>query len=184
MTSEVQENYKMKDNYLRLNNVIFPVWFLILFPAAWLVILPANFIIDTIVLVAALKSLKLPVKDQYKRSILWVWIMGFVADLAGSALLLGSQMISGSGEAVRWFRLNAAGLLLPLILLKLYGVSCWCFWRLQLHAQAFICSIIMFHSENLILLWIKKRSWQLYWRYLLRRMCFLYQARYSGKPDM
>ena len=109
MTADVQENYKMKDNYLRLNNVIFPVWFLILFPVAWLVILPANFIIDTIVLVAALKSLKLPVKDQYKRSILWVWIMGFVADLAGSALLLVSQMITGSGEAVRWFRLNDAG---------------------------------------------------------------------------
>ena len=42
---------------VRCYNVIFPVWFLILFPLAWLYAMPANFIIDSIVLLLALKML-------------------------------------------------------------------------------------------------------------------------------
>ena len=73
----------------RLYNVIFPFWMLILLPAMWLIIIPANFVIDSLVLIITMYVLKLPDKKQiYKKSILKVFLFGFLADIIGSGLLL------------------------------------------------------------------------------------------------
>ena len=73
----------------RLYNVIFPFWMLILLPMTWLAIIPANFVIDSLVLIIAMYVLKLQNKKQlYKKSILKVFIFGFLADIIGSGLLL------------------------------------------------------------------------------------------------
>jgi len=38
---------KKKD--IKLYNILFPLWMLLLFPQAWLIVLPGNFIIDSLV---------------------------------------------------------------------------------------------------------------------------------------
>lgn len=78
----------------KMYNVIFPVWFLIMIPSIWLIALPANFVIDTLVLIIAFLVLKVNKKfENYKRSILKVWIFGFVADIIGGLVLLISQFV-------------------------------------------------------------------------------------------
>lgn len=85
---------------IKLYNVIFPVWFLIFFPPVIFVTLIGNFIIDSLVTllcyaVFKLSALKLDLKTFYKKSILKVWIFGFVADIIGAALLF-TVNISGT----------------------------------------------------------------------------------------
>ncbi|MPM43797.1 hypothetical protein SDC9_90474 [bioreactor metagenome] len=74
---------------IRLYNLLFPVWMLWLIPVTWLIILPANFLIDSLVLLAALKiTRQKDVFGIYKKSILKVYGFGFLADFAGVAVLL------------------------------------------------------------------------------------------------
>lgn len=81
----------------KLYNVIFPIWFLIFFPIYWLAVIPLNFVVDTVVLLIALKLLKIvKIKEIYKKTILKVWLIGFLADLIGSAILICTQLISPS----------------------------------------------------------------------------------------
>lgn len=69
---------------IKLYNVMFPIWLLWLFPLTWIVVLPGNFIIDCLVVVLAMKHLKIEnVKAKTKKVIIRVWIMGFVADFIG-----------------------------------------------------------------------------------------------------
>ena len=77
----------------KLYNVIFPIWMLILFPPVILIALVGNFIIDSIVLLIALKVLSIPLAKNYKKSILSVWIFGFIADIIGAAILFTSQIL-------------------------------------------------------------------------------------------
>lgn len=77
----------------KLFNVIFPIWFLIIFPMSWIIVLPANYIIDSIVFLCALKVLKISsIKEMYKKCILKIWIVGFVADIIGSTILFITQL--------------------------------------------------------------------------------------------
>lgn len=76
----------MKNN--KLYNIMFPIWFLLMVPLTWLVVIPANFIIDTIVMLAGLKYLKVEnAYETYKKVILKVWILGFVANIIGGTIL-------------------------------------------------------------------------------------------------
>lgn len=85
---------------LRLYNVIFPIWMLILIPVTWLVVLPANFIIDSLVVLLSLKIMgETGIFSVYKRIILKVWVLGFLADILGSALLFLSQL----GYSHTWY---------------------------------------------------------------------------------
>lgn len=79
---------------VRLYNVFFPIWLLIIIPITWVVLLPLNFIVDSIVLFIALKFIikNDDIKNSYKKSILKVWILGFLADIIGAATLLVSQL--------------------------------------------------------------------------------------------
>lgn len=74
---------------IRIYNVIFPIWMLILFPPTWIAILPLNFIIDSVVLLVALKFIikNTDIRINYKKSILYIWIFGFVADIVGTFTL-------------------------------------------------------------------------------------------------
>lgn len=81
---------------IRLYNVLFPLWALLLFPAAWLYVLPGNFVIDSLVLVIAMAALHYTGKwAVWKSAILKVWIIGFAADLAGAGLTFGLTMLGG-----------------------------------------------------------------------------------------
>lgn len=99
----------MKNNSVRLYNVIFPIWILWLFPTTWIVVLPANFIIDLLVVVLTMKCLKIQdIKMNAKSVILSVWIFGFVADFIGTLLMLSGNLIDFNYETQlgKWWYTN------------------------------------------------------------------------------
>lgn len=76
-------------------NVIFPIWLILILPPIVLLVLPSNFVIDSIVLLICFKFLKIKdVFKNYQRTILKIWVIGFTADIVGSALLLATQFFS------------------------------------------------------------------------------------------
>ncbi len=83
---------------LTLYNVMFPIWMLWLFPLTWLIILPVNFAIDLAVVVLTLKVLQVTeIKLNAKRVILRVWLMGFAADMIGTALMFLTNILEFHG---------------------------------------------------------------------------------------
>ena len=83
----------MPKKEIKLYNVIFPIWmivylssllgskegFIILF-----IVLISNFIIDSLVYLISLKKLNIEnKKEKYKKSILKIWLFGFLADIIG-----------------------------------------------------------------------------------------------------
>ena len=77
-----------KKSNLKLYNVLFPVWFLMLLPQLWLIILPGNFLIDSLVLIISMYALKLTEKKAfYKQHILKIFLFGMLSDIIGAAYL-------------------------------------------------------------------------------------------------
>ncbi len=80
---------KNKNNEVKLYNVLFPLWMLLLFPQMWAVTLPGNFIIDSLVLVACMFAFHITDKWHfYRRHILQIFGFGMLADLVGAAYIL------------------------------------------------------------------------------------------------
>lgn len=78
-----------KKTGVKLYNVIFPLWILLLLPAAWLIVLPGNFIIDSIVLLISMLILKIEDKKAcYKEHIWKIYGFGMLSDIIGSAYML------------------------------------------------------------------------------------------------
>ncbi|GFN35764.1 hypothetical protein [Tepidimicrobium xylanilyticum] len=80
----------MKD--IRLNNIIFPIWLLLFFPPVIFITLIGNYIIDSLVILACFKIFKLAdfhysMTSFYRKSIVKVWIFGFLADFIGAIIL-------------------------------------------------------------------------------------------------
>ena len=75
----------MKKKQIRLYNVLFPVWMLVTMPVIWYIVIPGNFIIDSLVLILALKALKVENrKSFYKKHIFLVFGFGFLSDILAS----------------------------------------------------------------------------------------------------
>ena len=69
-------------NEVKLYNVLFPFWMILMFPIAWVVVLPANFIIDSLVLIISMKILHLADKKRfYLRHIFVVFAFGMLSDV-------------------------------------------------------------------------------------------------------
>ena len=82
---------------IKLYNVIFPIWLLLIFPQTWLVSIPTNFIIDLTVVVVAMKLLKInDIKLYAKKSILNVVVFGFLSDIIGGLFMLLPNFIYSS----------------------------------------------------------------------------------------
>lgn len=74
---------------VRLYNVLFPFWMLMLFPQMWLIVLPGNFLIDSLVLLISLHVLKITDKKRwYKGHILKIFGFGLLADVIGAGYML------------------------------------------------------------------------------------------------
>lgn len=76
----------------KLYNVIFPIWFLLFFPPVIFITFFGNYIIDSLIIIACFFAFKLAdseykLKTFYKKSILKVWLYGFLADIIGGAIL-------------------------------------------------------------------------------------------------
>ena len=73
---------------VKLYNILFPLWLMLLFPHAWLIVLPGNFAIDSAVLLITLLILKSNEKKRwYKKYILLIFTFGLLADILGAGLL-------------------------------------------------------------------------------------------------
>ncbi|MBQ9940073.1 MAG: hypothetical protein IJO74_00830 [Clostridia bacterium] len=87
---------------VKLYNVLFPFWMLLLFPQVWLIVLPENFIIDSLVLIISMLALKIPRKKQfYKHHILKIYGFGILSDIIGSAymfLLMWAFEVGSMGD--------------------------------------------------------------------------------------
>ncbi|OYP47011.1 hypothetical protein CG709_03480, partial [Lachnotalea glycerini] len=89
----------MKENHVKLYNLIFPIWILWLIPTTWVVVLPLNFIIDMTVVMLTMKHLKIQnMKKNVKSVILKVWIFGFIADFIGTLLMFSAILIDFNYE--------------------------------------------------------------------------------------
>ncbi len=74
---------------IKLYNVIFPIWLLLIFPQTWLVAIPANFVIDLAVIIITMRLLKMNnIKLHAKKSILKVVIFGFLSDIIGGIFMV------------------------------------------------------------------------------------------------
>ena len=92
----------MNKKHIKLYNLIFPIWFLILIPYTWVIILPANFIIDLTVCVLTMKFLKVEsIKEKVKSVIAKVWLLGFTSDFIGTAIMLLSNFIGTNEKSYR-----------------------------------------------------------------------------------
>lgn len=83
-----------KNRDIKLYNVLFPFWVLLLFPPMWLIVLPGNFLIDSLVLIISMFALKMADKKQfYKRHIFKIYCFGLLADIIGSAYMFLMTMV-------------------------------------------------------------------------------------------
>ena len=107
---------------MRIYNVLFPFWMLLLFPVAWLIILPGNFIIDSLVLILSLKILKIEEKKQwYCQHIFKIFAFGMLADMLGAAymfLLIAVFEVGNMGDELY---LTLPALILSTILIFIFN---------------------------------------------------------------
>lgn len=92
----------MNKKHIKLYNLLFPIWFLILIHYTWVIVLPANFIIDLTVCVLTMKFLKVEsIKEKVKSVIAKVWLLGFTSDFIGTAIMLLSNFIGTNEKSYR-----------------------------------------------------------------------------------
>lgn len=74
---------------IRLYDMIFPFWLLILMPPLVFITLAANFVIDSVVVIICYYAYQLKSRENlklsffYRKSIIKVWLLGFLADIFG-----------------------------------------------------------------------------------------------------
>lgn len=74
----------MKDIY----NITNPIWVFMLTPKNWLITIPLCYLITTIIFIISLYIVKIENKNEiYKKSIIKVWMFGFLASLIGATLM-------------------------------------------------------------------------------------------------
>ena len=72
----------MKKKDVRLYNVLFPMWMLMTLPTIWYIVIPGNFLIDSLVLIIAMRVLNVEYRMEfYQRHILSVFFFGFLSDI-------------------------------------------------------------------------------------------------------
>lgn len=98
---------KERDNVkkdIKLYNVLFPLWMLLMFPVTWLFVLPGNFLIDSLVLCLGMYVLKIcDKKDFYKKSIVKIFAIGIFSDIIGSAYMLAMVLLELCTMADEWY---------------------------------------------------------------------------------
>lgn len=92
----------MRSRYLY--NVMLPLWLLLVFPQLWGISLLLSFVVDILVLAAAMKYYAVgEIRRNARRSIFRVWISGLVADLIGLTLLWVGVMLPMIVAAESWW---------------------------------------------------------------------------------
>ena len=111
-----------RKNDIKLYNVLFPFWMLMMFPVAWLIVIPGNFIIDSLVLVISMAILKIIDKKQwYKRYILKIFAFGMLADIIGAAYMLLMVMVFEVGIMGDEPYLTIPGLIISAVMIFVFN---------------------------------------------------------------
>ena len=106
---------------VRLYNVLFPVWILMTLPYLWWLVIPGNFIVDSLVLVIAMKWLKPEnQREFYKGHILPVFFFGFLADLLAALPMWGMVMLDLGGPLADSPVLTVPGVILAAVLIYVF----------------------------------------------------------------
>lgn len=106
---------------VKLYNVLFPFWMLMLFPQTWLVVLPGNFIIDSLVFLISLAVLKIADKKQwYKKYIFKIYAFGMLADIIGAAYMLFMLTVFEIGRMGDELYLTLPGLIISAALIFVF----------------------------------------------------------------
>ncbi len=116
----------------KLYNVLFPVWLMYLWPTViWLIIIPGNFLVDSLVLILAMSYFKFGQdrKLVWKKSILPVWLFGFLSDLMGAVLIYVLMCLLGAAAPQLNTFLSPGGQLIALPGILLAGVLIYFFNR-------------------------------------------------------
>ena len=112
----------MKKKEVRLYNVLFPVWILLTLPQMWLYVIPGNFIIDSLVLIMAMKVLKVENrKDFYKKHILGVIGFGFLSDILAALPMWAGVFLEWGGPYADSLVLTLPGVVLAGVLIFLFN---------------------------------------------------------------
>ncbi len=112
-------NDRRKD--IKLYNVLFPFWAILLFPQTWWFVLPGNFVIDSFVLIISMWILKISEKKQwYKKHILKIFLFGLISDAIGSAYMLLMTMVFEVGCRGDEFYITLPALVISAILIFVF----------------------------------------------------------------
>ena len=107
-----------KNNDVKLYNLLFPFWMILLFPQIWLVVLPGNFIIDSIVLIISMILLKIADKKQwYKQHIIKIYLFGMISDIIGAGYMLLLMTVFDVGSMGDELYLTAPALVISSVLI-------------------------------------------------------------------
>ena len=107
-----------KKNDIKLYNVLFPFWMILLFPQIWLIVLPGSFIIDSIVLIISMILLKIADKKQwYKRHIIKIYLFGMLSDIIGAGYMLLLMTVFDVGRMGDELYLTAPALVISSVLI-------------------------------------------------------------------
>lgn len=102
---------------VKLYNVLFPLWMLLLFPVTWLIVLPGNFIIDSLVLLIFMKILNICEKKKfYKENILKIFLVGIFSDVIGALYMLINVFLEVGNMADEWY-ITVPGILISAVLI-------------------------------------------------------------------
>ena len=80
---------------IKISNVLFPIWLLLLFPPLILFSLAGNFVVDSAAILLTLRVLRGGwAGEVWKASILRAWLLGFLADLIGGLVMLAPMFLN------------------------------------------------------------------------------------------
>ena len=107
---------------IKLYNVLFPFWMLLLFPQLWLIVLPGNFIIDSLVFLISMWILKIGDKKQwYKQYIFKIFVFGMISDIIGSVYMLLMMIVFHIGRLGDELYLTVPGLIISAVLIFVFN---------------------------------------------------------------
>lgn len=111
-----------KKGQVKLYNLLFPFWMLLLFPQVWLIVLPGNFLIDSLVLLISMHALKIESKKQwYVKHIVKIFAFGLLADVIGSAYMLLLMVVFEVGRMGDELYLTLPALLISAALIFVFN---------------------------------------------------------------
>ena len=114
-----------KNKPIRLYNVFFPLWIILMFPLCWPIVGVVNFLFDSLVLLISLIFVRVPEKDEFYGRHIWkVFGFGFLSDILGALgmylimLLLSPFPINVLGDELY---LTVSGLIISAVLIFVFN---------------------------------------------------------------